>query len=158
MVFSGVNVLAYAHREDAANHGAYRAWLEGVVNGDEAYGISELVLRRFVRVVTHPKVFKRPSHVADAVAFADQLRDQPNCVRVQPRLRHCRSSSAGLGGFTHRKHQASPSEYETSLRPLLPQTFRLPTVDETILQTGMGPYMGDAFSRFHYFSADVGEA
>jgi predicted nucleic acid-binding protein len=57
LILPDVNVLVYAHREDVADHPAYRTWLEGVVNGDEAYGISELVLSGFVRVVTHTKVF-----------------------------------------------------------------------------------------------------
>jgi toxin-antitoxin system PIN domain toxin len=88
MVLPDVNVLVYAHREDTTNHGAIRAWLEGVVNGDEAYAISDLVLSGFVRVVTHPKVFKRPSNVAEALAFAEQVRGQPHCVRVEPGPRH----------------------------------------------------------------------
>jgi toxin-antitoxin system PIN domain toxin len=83
-----VNVLVYAHREDAAGHTAYREWLERVVNGDEAYGISDLVLSGFVRVVTHPKVFRNPSRVADTFAFAEQVRSQPNCVRIEPGTRH----------------------------------------------------------------------
>lgn len=88
MVLPDVNVLVYAHREDAPNHIAYREWLEGVVNGDQAYAISDLVLSGFIRVVTHPKVFKRPSSVADALAFADQVREQPNCIRAEPGPRH----------------------------------------------------------------------
>lgn len=88
MVLPDVNVLVYAHREDAANHIACREWLEGVVNGDEAYAVSDLVLSGFVRVVTHPKVFKRPSSIADAFVFAEQVRNQPNCVRVEPGPRH----------------------------------------------------------------------
>lgn len=88
MVLPDVNVLVYAHREDAANHPAYRAWMEGVVNGDEAYGISELVLSGFIRVVTHPKVFNKPSPLADALAFAEQLHDQPNSILVEPGPRH----------------------------------------------------------------------
>ncbi|HEV2008146.1 MAG TPA: VapC toxin family PIN domain ribonuclease, partial [Burkholderiales bacterium] len=70
MVLPDVNVLVYAHREDAANHVACREWLEGVVNGDQTYAVSDLVLSGFVRVVTHPKVFKRPSNIADAFTFA----------------------------------------------------------------------------------------
>jgi predicted nucleic acid-binding protein len=54
-----------------ADHTAYRTWLESVVNGDEAYGISELVLSGFIRVVTHAKVFNKPI----PLAFADQLRE-----------------------------------------------------------------------------------
>ena len=88
MVLPDVNVLVYAHREETANHDLCRKWLEDVVNGDEAYAIADLVLSGFVRVVTHPKVFKRPSSIADALAFAEQVRDQPNCVRIEPASRH----------------------------------------------------------------------
>lgn len=88
MVLPDVNVLVYAHREDVQNHAAYRAWLESAVNGDEAYGMSELVLSGFVRVVTHAKVFNKPTRLADAIAFADQLREQPNSVKVEPGARH----------------------------------------------------------------------
>ncbi len=88
MFLPDVNVLVYAHREGAEHHAACRHWLESIVNGDEAYGISELVLSGFVRVVTHPKVFARPSAIPEALAFADQLREQPNCVLVAPGPRH----------------------------------------------------------------------
>ena len=88
MILPDVNVLVYAHREDAVDHPAYREWLEQVVNGDEAYGVSELVLSGFIRVVTHPKVFKRPSRLVDALTFAEQVRGQANCVQVAPGTRH----------------------------------------------------------------------
>lgn len=88
MVLPDVNVLVYAHREDAAHHAVCRAWLEGVVNGNESYGLSELVLSGFVRVATHPKVFTRPSSLAEALEFTEQLRGRPNCVAVAPGRRH----------------------------------------------------------------------
>ena len=49
---------------------------------------AELVLSGFVRVVTHPKVFTRPSPLADALEFTEQLRGRPNCVPVAPGRRH----------------------------------------------------------------------
>lgn len=88
MLLFDVNVLVYAHREDADNHAAYREWLEGVINADAAYAVSELVLSGFIRIVTHPKVFIAPSSLGDALLFAEQLRDQPNCVVLQPGPRH----------------------------------------------------------------------
>ena len=88
MLLCDVNVLVYAHREDVANHRAYREWLEDVINGDQAYAVSDLVLSGFVRIVTHPKIFGRPSTPRDALAFSDQLRGQPGCVPVQPGPRH----------------------------------------------------------------------
>jgi len=78
----------YAHREDTAHHADCRAWLESAINGEEAYGVSELVLSGFVRIVTHPRVFTKPSTVTDALAFTEQLRDPSNCVSIQPGPRH----------------------------------------------------------------------
>lgn len=88
MVLPDVNVLVYAHREDTAHHAGCREWVEKVINGDASYGISELVLSGFVRVVTHPKVFTKPSSLAAAIAFTEQLRGRPNCVPVAPGRRH----------------------------------------------------------------------
>ena len=88
MVLTDVNVLVYAHREDTPDHRTYRTWLQDLVNGDAAYAVSGLVLSGFVRVVTHPKVFKTPSTIGQALAFADQIRNQPNAVPVEPGARH----------------------------------------------------------------------
>ena len=88
MILIDVNVLVYAHRVDAPNHAAYRQWLEETINSDRAYGMAELALSGFVRVVTHPRVFNPPSDLLSALAFANEVRDQPNCVLVQPGLRH----------------------------------------------------------------------
>jgi uncharacterized protein len=88
MVLIDVNVLVYAHRQDTPNHAAWRRWLEAVMQSDEAYGVSELVLAGFLRVVTHPRVFKTPTPMNQALAFARDVRDQPNCLVVEPGPRH----------------------------------------------------------------------
>lgn len=62
--------------------------MESVINGDEAYGLAELVLSGFIRIVTHPKVFNKPSPLVDALAFAAQLRGRQNCVLLAPGARH----------------------------------------------------------------------
>jgi hypothetical protein len=77
-----VNVLVYAHRADAADHVLYRQWLEGAINSEAAYGLSDLVLSGFMRVVTHPRVFEVPSTLTDAWTFVMQLRDLPNRVSI----------------------------------------------------------------------------
>jgi toxin-antitoxin system PIN domain toxin len=78
----------YAHREDADRHPEYRAWLEGVLAADQPYGIAELVLSGFLRVVTHPKVFKRPTPLARAIDFCETLRSQANATLLAPGPRH----------------------------------------------------------------------
>ena len=88
MILLDVNILVYAHREDARDHAAYRAWLEAVINGDQAYGMTDIALSGFLRIVTHTRVFNPPSTMEQALAFVADVRNQPNCVVVTPGSRH----------------------------------------------------------------------
>lgn len=88
MILPDVNVLIYAFRSDSADHGRYRVWLESVINGPEAYGVSPQVLAGLARVTTHPRIFSRPSRLEDAFAFNRTLLSQPNATLVNPGERH----------------------------------------------------------------------
>jgi toxin-antitoxin system PIN domain toxin len=88
VILPDVNVLVYAHREDLSDHARYREWLEGVVNGPQAFGLSDLVLSGFLRVVTHPRVFTKPTPMERALAFTEVLRGAPGCIRTEPGERH----------------------------------------------------------------------
>ncbi len=61
MILPDVSVLIYAHRGEVRDHARYRAWLEETVSSDSAFGLSDLVLSGFVRIVTHPRIFNPPS-------------------------------------------------------------------------------------------------
>lgn len=88
MFLMDVNVLVYAHRQDAINHTVYRQWLELVINGQGAFGYSELVLSGFLRIVTHPKVFEIPSTLSSASCFSEQIRGLSNAVCLAPGAMH----------------------------------------------------------------------
>ena len=88
MILPDVNVLIYAFREDSPDHKKYRRWLESVVRGDMAYGMSPQVLGAVVRIVTHPRIFVPPTPLEEALAFANLLMDQPHCQVIQPGPRH----------------------------------------------------------------------
>lgn len=88
MMLMDVNVLVYAHREDVKAHRTYRDWLESVINSSTAYAFSELVLSGFIRVVTHPKVFEKPSSLDVAIAFVQQLRSAEHAVCLAPGRSH----------------------------------------------------------------------
>ena len=88
MILLDVNVLVYAHRRDSPDHARYKGWLEATIGGDSAFGMAELVLSGFLRIVTHPKVFRDPTPSDLALAFADDLRARVNCVVVAPGPRH----------------------------------------------------------------------
>ena len=96
-----VNVLVYAHREDAPGHDAHHAWLLELLRSDRAFGMADLVLSGFLRIVTHPRIFNPPSTMNKGLAFVEEILDQPHCVRIQPGPRHweifvqlCRDSGA----------------------------------------------------------------
>jgi toxin-antitoxin system PIN domain toxin len=88
VILPDVNVLLYAFRSDAPRHGAHREWLGALVNGDEAYAMSPQVLCSVVRIATHPRVYVRPSALADVLAFTGVLLSPPTCTVVHPGSRH----------------------------------------------------------------------
>jgi len=71
-----VNVLVAASRSDHPHHAIARAWLEqaaGAAASGSALTLMPMVLASFLRLVTSPKIFQRPTPVDDAVAFVDAL-------------------------------------------------------------------------------------
>jgi len=88
VILPDVNVLIYAFRQDSPDHKKYRRWLESVVRGEMAYGMSPQVLGAVVRIVTHPRIFVPPTPLEEALAFANLLVDQPHCQVIQPGPRH----------------------------------------------------------------------
>jgi len=88
VILPDVNVLIYAFRDDSVDHARYLGWLHGVVNGDEAYGMSPQVLCSVARIATHPRIYASPSRLDDALAFARVLLEQPQCTVIAPGARH----------------------------------------------------------------------
>lgn len=104
MILVDVNVLLYAHREESREHEAYRDWLKATLNGEAAYGMSELVLSGFTRIITNPKVFRTPTPLDRAIEAVNVLRVQPTCILVSPGPMHwdifvrlCRETGAKGG-------------------------------------------------------------
>ena len=105
MILPDVNVLIYAFRRDSARHKEYRAWLQEVVDGPNAYGVSPQVLASVLRICTHAKIYRRPSTVAETLAFCEALPEPAHSTLIQPGERHwsiftdlCESSKAS-GNF-----------------------------------------------------------
>lgn len=83
-----VNVLVYAHREDAPRHDEFHAWLRDLLEGEEPFGLTATVLTGFVRVATHRRVFDPPSPLPAALRFAAEVQRSDNCVPLEPGPRH----------------------------------------------------------------------
>ncbi len=83
-----VNVLVYAFRQDSTDHRRYRRWVDAMLDAEEPFGIADLVLSGFVRIVTHPRVFDPPSPPEVALKFAEGIREASNCLVISPGERH----------------------------------------------------------------------
>jgi uncharacterized protein len=88
LILADVNVLIYAFRSDSESHSEHKSWLESVVNGSAAYGISPQVLGAVVRVCTHPRIFAKPSSQSETFAFCRALLEQQNATVIVPGERH----------------------------------------------------------------------
>jgi uncharacterized protein len=88
LIVCDVNVLVYAYRTEAPEFRRYAAWLREAIASEQAFGVSELVLSRFVRIVTHRRAMTTPAPLESALGFAADLREQPNAVILSPGPRH----------------------------------------------------------------------
>ncbi len=88
MQLPDVNVLIYAHREDAPEHDRYAAWLRTMTEADEPFAVAEVALAGFLRIVTNPRIFDPPTPMETAIAFCQRLVDWPRAVMLGPSRRH----------------------------------------------------------------------
>jgi toxin-antitoxin system PIN domain toxin len=74
VILLDVNILVSAHREDAEQHREIRSWLETALREPAGVAVSELALSGCLRVITHPKIFKKPTPLALALEFLENFR------------------------------------------------------------------------------------
>lgn len=123
MLLPDVNVLIYAHRVDSCDdHPAYARWLTGLATGREPFALSSLALTAVVRIVTNPKIFRRPSTLEEAFAFIGELVARPNARVVHPGPLHleifedlCRRAGAAGSLVADAQHAAVAVEHGCTL-------------------------------------------
>ena len=88
MELPDVNVLIYAHREDAPEHDQYAAWLTRLADGAAPFALSSVTLGGFLRIVTNHRIFQPATPMELALAFCRQLMARPTAAFLQPGARH----------------------------------------------------------------------
>ena len=88
MQLPDVNVLIYAHREDAPEHRRYAAWLRSLTGSVAPFALAEIVLAGFLRIVTNGRIFDPPTPMGTAIAFCHGLVTRPRAVVVAPGHQH----------------------------------------------------------------------
>lgn len=88
MILPDANLLIYAVNQDAPHHEAARSWLERVLSGTTAVGMSWLVLIAFIRLTTNPRIFESPLSPESALDIVSGWLEQPCVVLINPGDRH----------------------------------------------------------------------
>jgi toxin-antitoxin system PIN domain toxin len=81
-----VNVLVAASRSDHPHHAVALNWLNTALSQcspQAEMGLLGTVIASYLRLVTHPKVFLKPTPMPQALAFLDAMLNQPG-VRLLP--------------------------------------------------------------------------
>ena len=88
MQLPDINVLIYAHREDAPEHARYAAWLRALTASPAPFALSDVVLAGFLRIITNRRIFDPPTPMETAIAFCDGLVTRSRAVIVAPGRQH----------------------------------------------------------------------
>jgi len=83
-----VNVLVQAHREDADLHVRALKWVQDELSRPPGVAVTELVLSGFLRIVTHPRIFREPTPLLQALAFVHDFRQRKQVRILHPGKRH----------------------------------------------------------------------
>lgn len=82
------NVLIYAADRDAADHAACRDLVERCRSRPDPWYLTWGIVYEFLRVTTHPAVFRRPFSARDAWAFLDSVFASPGLGMLTETERH----------------------------------------------------------------------
>lgn len=97
MILVDTNVLLYAINKDAERHTTSRQFIEWVVNGSQPWALSWGIAYEFLRVATHPRVFRRPLSVGRAYEFLDAILLCDHCVLLTETIYHQKVMQDAIG-------------------------------------------------------------
>lgn len=90
MTLLDVNILVQVHREDADRHEEMTGWLIKELASPAGVAVSDLALSGCLRVITHPKVFKEPTPLEEALEFIADFRSRDEVRLLAPGPGHWR--------------------------------------------------------------------
>lgn len=88
MLLADANCFIYAHRPESPRFEEHRQWLATALRSPEPFGVSELVLSSFLRIVTNHRVYVEPTPPAIALDFCAAVRSATSAATVGPGGRH----------------------------------------------------------------------
>jgi hypothetical protein len=95
------NVLVYAADRDSPFHEPSRSLIETSRGGAAAWYLTWNICYEFMRVVTHPRVLRRPWLVTPAWSFLESLFASPSLGLLQPTERHATVAAEVIREIPH---------------------------------------------------------
>ena len=77
MIAIDTNILVYAVREDSPWHDAALSCVRGAAEGNALWAIAWPCVHEFLAVITHPKIYKPPTSLEDAILQVDYWMESP---------------------------------------------------------------------------------
>jgi toxin-antitoxin system PIN domain toxin len=88
MILPDINLLLYAHNEALPYHVAARAWWEELLTSERAVAIPWAVSFGFIRLASHPAVFRDPLPPLEALGRVQGWLARPHVQVLEPGGRH----------------------------------------------------------------------
>ena len=107
MIAVDTNVVVYAHRSDSPFHEAARRCIDGLAAAGAPWALPWPCVHEFIAVVTHPRIYKRPTPLADAFNTVRALIDGGGAVTIGeapgylPRLAQLAAAARVAGPAVH---------------------------------------------------------
>lgn len=111
MIAVDTNVLVHAHRAESPFHGAAHATMRALAEGAAPWALPWPCLHEFYAKVTHPRVFRPPSSVAQALAQIEVWLKAPGAVLLAEGPDHWRH----LARLTRTAHIEGPMVHDARL-------------------------------------------
>lgn len=80
MIAVDTNILVYAHREDSSWHDAALTRITELAEGRSAWAIPWPCIHEFLAVVTHPRIYSRPTPLANVTDQVEAWFESPSLV------------------------------------------------------------------------------
>ena len=88
MILVDANLLVYAHVASFPQHQRARTWLDGRINAAAPVGLPWPSLLAFIRIVSNPRIFDRPTAVSAAWRQAESWLETQSAWVPLPTERH----------------------------------------------------------------------
>jgi toxin-antitoxin system PIN domain toxin len=88
MIVPDINLLIYAYDSSSPFHRPAVTWWEGCLSGDEPVGLLPVVAFGFLRITTHPRVFRNPMTAGVSAAHIESWINEPVVEWLDPGVGH----------------------------------------------------------------------